>query len=96
MRRTLALAEKTSDTSAWVKRADDAKKEMELALDEEKAQIAKLPFTEAELQAALDVLKKKTEDDQAKAARKEEAARSRGSGSKAPAAKPAKPAKEEP
>jgi hypothetical protein len=59
MNRTLALSEKTGDTSAWVARARDAKREMELALDEEKAQIAKLPFTEDELQRALDILQRK-------------------------------------
>ena len=32
-----------------MKRAEAAKKEMELALEDEKAQIAKLPFTEEEL-----------------------------------------------
>ena len=40
MSRTLALADKTADTSAWVKRTQDAKAEMERALDDEKAQIA--------------------------------------------------------
>jgi tetratricopeptide (TPR) repeat protein len=60
MRRTLALAEKTGDTSSWVKRAEAAKAEMELAVAEEKTQIAALPFTEEELQAALDLLEKKT------------------------------------
>ena len=59
MNRTLALAEKTNDTSTWVTRARDAKKEMELAVDEEKTQLAKLPFSEEELQKALDLLQKK-------------------------------------
>jgi hypothetical protein len=59
MRRTLALAGKTGDSSAWVKRAEDAKREMDLALDEERVQIARLPFSEAELQKALDILERK-------------------------------------
>ncbi|HEY2516887.1 MAG TPA: tetratricopeptide repeat protein [Polyangiaceae bacterium] len=59
MDRTLALAEKTGDDSAWVRRAEDAKRAMGQALDEEKAQIAKLPFTEEELEKALEILKKK-------------------------------------
>ena len=60
MRRTLELGAKTSEASVWMKRAEDAKKEMELALADEKEQIAKLPFTEDELQRALDILEKKT------------------------------------
>jgi tetratricopeptide (TPR) repeat protein len=59
MRRTLALAEKTGDASAWARRAEEAKGEMDLALEEEKAQLARLPFTEEELQKALDILQKK-------------------------------------
>jgi tetratricopeptide (TPR) repeat protein len=59
MHRTLDLAAKTGDTSAWVKRAEAAKREMDLALEDEKAQIARLPFTEEELQRALDILEKK-------------------------------------
>ncbi len=59
MRRTLDLAAKTGDTSAWVKRAEDAKREMDLAVEDEKAQIARLPFSEEELQKALDLLEKK-------------------------------------
>jgi len=60
MRRTLELSAKTGDTSAWVKRAEAAKTEMDLAVEDEKAQIARLPFTEEELQKALDILEKKT------------------------------------
>ena len=60
MKRTLDLATKTNDASTWTKRAESSKKEMELALDEERAQIKKNPFTEEELQAALAVLQKKT------------------------------------
>jgi hypothetical protein len=60
MRRTLDLGEKTADASVWMKRAEAAKKEMELALADEKDQIAKLPFSEEELQRALDVLERKS------------------------------------
>ncbi len=59
MRRTLALADKTSDTSAWVKRTEEAKTEMERAIEDEKAQIAALPFKEEELRKALDILEAK-------------------------------------
>jgi hypothetical protein len=57
---TIALGERTSDSSAWIQRARDAKNEMDVALADEKAQIAKMPFTEAEVNAALDLLQKKT------------------------------------
>jgi len=70
MNRTLALAEKTQDSSSWVKRAQDAKTEMEAALVEEKAQLAKMPFTEKEVEAALELMKKKAEKQQADAAKK--------------------------
>src|SRR5690349_24699952 len=60
VRRTLELATKTNDSSSWTSRAQASKKEMDLALEEEKAQIKKYPFTEDELTAALEVLKKKT------------------------------------
>ncbi len=70
MNRTLALAEKTQDSSSWVKRAKDAKADMEAALTEEKAQLAKLPFTEKEVEAALDLMKKKAEKKQAEAEKK--------------------------
>jgi hypothetical protein len=57
---TIALGERTSDSSAWIQRARDAKDEIDTALADEKAQIAKMPFTEAEVNAALDLLQKKT------------------------------------
>ena len=56
---TVALGERTSDSSAWIQRAREAKEEMETTLADEKAQIAKMPFTEAEVNAALDQLKAK-------------------------------------
>ena len=59
MRRTLALADKTADTSAWVKRTEEAKAEMERAIEDEKAQIASLPFSEEELRRALEILEAK-------------------------------------
>ncbi len=72
MRRTLALAEKTDD-KAWVRRAEAAKKEMEDALVEERAQLARFPFTEAEVERALAIMKegidKKKRDAERKAAK---------------------------
>jgi hypothetical protein len=56
---TIALAERTSDSSVWIERARTAKDEMQAALDGEKAALAEMPFTEAEIQTALDILKKR-------------------------------------
>ena len=66
MKRTLALGEKTGVGSAWMKRAETLKVEMDRALEEETAILAKFPFTEQELQRALEIMKKKAEADQAK------------------------------
>ena len=60
MRRTLELAEKTNDGSSWIRRAEESKHEMEVALEVEKAEIQKSAFTEAELERALEVLEKQT------------------------------------
>lgn len=57
---TIALGERTADSSPWIERARDAKREMQTALDDEKAQIAKMPFTEEEVKLALDLEKKKS------------------------------------
>jgi hypothetical protein len=60
MKRTAALATQTAEVAPWVERAKTAEVAMEKAIDEEKAAIAKLPYTEATIQAALDDLEKKT------------------------------------
>ena len=70
MKRTLALGEKTGVGSAWMKRAETLKGEMDQALEAERAILGKFPFTEEELQKALEIMKKKAADDQAKAAKK--------------------------
>jgi hypothetical protein len=57
---TVALGERTQDSSAWISRAREARVEMQTALADEKAQIDKMPFTEAEVAKALDLLGKKT------------------------------------
>ncbi len=58
MEGTVRLGARTGEDSAWVHRAEEAKRDIELALDDEKKALSKLPFTEDELQAALDLLKK--------------------------------------
>ena len=60
LEQTIALGERTSDTSEWIRRAREAKDAMQTALADEKAALAKMPFTEAEVQTALDLLQKKT------------------------------------
>ncbi len=55
---TVALADRTGEDSEWVHRARDAQKALQLALADEKAALAKLPYSEAELRQALDDLKK--------------------------------------
>jgi hypothetical protein len=56
---TTRLGERTGEDSAWVTRARAAKGQLERALAEEKAALAKMPFTEKEVQAGLDSLRTK-------------------------------------
>lgn len=53
------MGERTGEGSAWIARANEARRKLERALEEEKAALAALPFTEAELQEGLNALKKK-------------------------------------
>jgi len=55
---TVRLGERTGEDSLWVHRARDAKRDIELSLEDEKRALEKLPFSEAELQSALAELKK--------------------------------------
>ena len=61
MERTLVLGEQQLDSSAWVNRAKEAKRDIDQAIDEEKAILKSFPFTEEEVQKALDILRKKAE-----------------------------------
>jgi tetratricopeptide (TPR) repeat protein len=58
MEGTVRLGDRTGEDSLWVSRARDARRDLQVALEDEKSALSKLPFTEAELQAALDKLKK--------------------------------------
>ena len=58
MEGTVRIGQRTGEDSAWIHRADEAKRDIERALEDEKTALSKLPFTEAELSAALDNLKK--------------------------------------
>jgi tetratricopeptide (TPR) repeat protein len=60
LEQTVALGERTADSSAWIERARSAREEMQIALTDEKTQIDKMPFTEDEVKMALGLLKKKT------------------------------------
>jgi tetratricopeptide (TPR) repeat protein len=59
MEGTVRLGQRTGEESAWVHRAEEARHDIELALEDEKRALSKLPYSEAELQEALDLLKKK-------------------------------------
>jgi hypothetical protein len=54
---TVRLGDRTGESSVWIARAKEAKRALALALEDEKTALANLPYTEAELQAALDSLK---------------------------------------
>ena len=55
---TLKFDDRVNESSTWRKRSEEAKKEIEMAIADEKAQIAKFPFTEADIQRTLDDLSK--------------------------------------
>ena len=59
MEGTVKLGERPGESSGWVARARDAKKDLEQALADEKAALAKMPFTEDEIREAMDKLKSK-------------------------------------
>ncbi len=59
MEGTVRIGTRTGEDSAWVHRAEEARHDIELAIEDEKRALSKLPYTEAELQEALDLLRKK-------------------------------------
>jgi len=58
MEHTVALGERTGEASTWIERAREAKRQLAAALAEQKELLAKLPYSEQELQKALDDLAK--------------------------------------
>jgi len=56
MEHTIMAGERTSEKSTWIDRARAAKRELELALVDQKNRMANLPYSEKELQKALDDL----------------------------------------
>lgn len=77
IKRTYDFAVKNGDM-AWVTRTLQAKKDMEMSVDEEKAIIARMPFTEADLQGALELMERHYREKQ----EKEGAKGRRGEGAK--------------
>ncbi len=69
MEHTLSMSKRTGEHSAWVSRAEDAKQKIERSVQAEKDAIDKLPYTRAQLQAALDDLAKKADEKEKKAKR---------------------------
>jgi hypothetical protein len=59
MEHTISMAERTGERSDWVAKALASKKAIEQSIRDEDAAIARLPYTKAELQAALDDLARK-------------------------------------
>lgn len=59
MEHTLGMAQRTGERSDWVRRAEEAKRQLELARTAENAAIDRLPYTRDQLRAALDDLAKK-------------------------------------
>jgi tetratricopeptide (TPR) repeat protein len=59
MVRTSAFGSKNPEVLPWAERAEQAKRDMEQALIEEKAVMATFPYTEEVVQKALDILQKK-------------------------------------
>ncbi len=59
MNATVRLGDRTGESSLWVGRAREAKRNLEQSLADEKAALAQAPFTEDEIRAALDKLKGK-------------------------------------
>ena len=60
MDHTVMFATRTGEASVWVDRARAAKRELEHALEQQKETLAKLPYSEKDLQKALDDLAAKS------------------------------------
>lgn len=59
MTRTIDFAKKTEDESGWVTRAREARDQMMRSLEEEKAILATLPYTEAEVERSLEMMRER-------------------------------------
>jgi tetratricopeptide (TPR) repeat protein len=59
MDHTVALGDRTGESSEWIHRAREAQKQLQVALADEKEALSKLPYTEDEMREALEMLKGK-------------------------------------
>lgn len=59
MDRTIALGEKLEENSSWIDKSRATKKAIEAAIEQEKETIKHLPYSESDVQAALEIMKKK-------------------------------------
>lgn len=59
MEAVVNMGKRTGESSLWISRAKDAQKKLEQALGDEKAALAKMPFTEEEIKRELELLKGK-------------------------------------
>jgi tetratricopeptide (TPR) repeat protein len=59
IKQTIALGERTNDSSTWIQRAHAAEAEIEAALSSERTQIEKMPFTEEEVREAMSQMQKR-------------------------------------
>jgi tetratricopeptide (TPR) repeat protein len=59
MEHTLTMAERTGEASDWVRRSAAAKVELERALQEEQAALARLPYTRGDLEQALKAIERR-------------------------------------
>jgi hypothetical protein len=59
MEHTLAMSKRTGEDSSWVGKAEEAKQKIEQAIRAEQAAIDRLPYTRAQLRAALEDLRRK-------------------------------------
>jgi hypothetical protein len=57
MDHTLSMAERTGEPSTWLPKAIGSRDSIQLAVEKEEAALDRLPYTRAELQAALDALR---------------------------------------
>jgi len=62
MEHTLSMSRRTGEKSAWVDRADEARRQLVQARKDEQDALDKLPYSRADLQGALDDLERKAQD----------------------------------
>jgi hypothetical protein len=56
---TIALGERTGDSSPWIQRANEARDEMRETLAQERLRLEQMPFKEVDVKAALDQIQRR-------------------------------------